>query len=185
MISIALLLYELADGRLTGMSLMAGVRFEKEWVILLFGWIAFFYLWWRYRLRARGTWSLIRRDWNNFVHGNPSYKSLASKLKEKVENPKFVVQATPFIVRSWFSRGFDYSRDADGTMFGAKKLEGNLPAPFWKVLMIESRATYATIVHQAAATDYALPQVIAGGTLIVGIGLNVDSIFHWVAHLWK
>ena len=107
MISIALLLYELADGELTGVSLMAGVRFEKEWVILLFGWIAFFYLWWRYRLRARGTWPLVRRGWSNFVHDNPSYKSFALKFKDKVENPNFVVQAAPFIVRTWFARGFD------------------------------------------------------------------------------
>jgi hypothetical protein len=83
MISIALLLYEFAEGELTGMSLMAGVKFEKEWVVLLFGWVAFVYLWWRCAIRSKGMWQKVKNDWIVAVQEDKRYRKLAEELRAK------------------------------------------------------------------------------------------------------
>ena len=185
MISLALLLYELANGKLTGMSLMAGVKFEKDWVILLFGWIAFFYLWVRYSIRSKDLRQRVRHDWAVSVINDKRYKNLVGKLGGKRLPSGYEDNGTPDIQGNWHSRTLNFAEKLDGSVHRDAHPDAIKTAPYWSALAIECRGWITATFRHAAVTDYVLPHVIAVGTLVVGIASNVESIFRWVAHLWK
>jgi hypothetical protein len=179
MISIALLLFELAEGDLTGVSVVAPVTFEKEGVVLVFGWVAFFYLWGRYRVRSKGMWAKVKHDWIVSVQVDKGYKKIVAELDNESIPRTYRGNATPLIVRGWRSRKLDYSKNLSG-VHEIKYQNATTPAPYLRVLAVECRGVLSAIFHHPAITDYVLPQVIAAVTLIVGIGLNVNSIFRWL-----
>ena len=183
MISIALLLYELAEGKLKGASLMAPVEFGKPWVALVFGWVAFFYLWWRYVIRSRGYRKKVKDDWIVSVQEDRRYRNLVSDIVSA--NLQTIPKGhhgnlRPRIKSTWRSRKFDYSQHLGRGGDSGEDARAIAPAPYWKVVAVECRGILSAIFRHTTISDYVLPQVIAGATLIVGIGLNVNSIFRWL-----
>ena len=170
-ISLGLIIYELAGGKLHGASVFGGViTLEHPRIVLYFAWAALFYFIWRYWLYMRGEFGRVRTEYLVAIGYLPSFKELASEFQGEIIAGRHQ-NDEPVIVTSWFGRSLDFSRrwSTSGVLESFANNPSNVPVPYWRLKRIEIVAWILTAYKDRAFSDYLLPYLIAAFAIAVTI----------------
>jgi hypothetical protein len=182
-ISVGLILFELAGGTLQGLSVGGGlIQLKDPAIVLYFAWAALAYVLWRYWQCTQGQiGGTIMSDYYPTLAALPAYQNLVKQYEGVVEGER-VGNPSPIIVRTWFSRALDYRR----RLQTGGALEANLQhnpskvkVPYWRCVRAEIRAWAIIIFKHQAFADLVGPYIFAGAAIAITIYKHASCWQRW------
>jgi len=172
-VSLGLLVYELAGGKIQSLQTAGGaMEIERAWVVLYFAWASLAYLLWRYWQCTRGkVIHQLMLEYYPTLSALPEYEKLAADHEGRIHDQR-VGNPRPAIVRTpWFKRALDYTRylDTPEVQSPLRHNPSNVQVSYRACLWAEIHAWLITVWKHEGFADFVGPYIFAGLAVTVTI----------------